>query len=146
MNSFQNIRGTFNVLWRAKDGERKEYRNLICLFPLSFTKTIHGKGSYFCFNVYLCFTSEVIHWRRKWQPTPAFLTGESQGWGNLVGCHLWGRQSRTRLKRLSSRAAAVKLFIGEGNGNPLQCSWLENPRDGGNHGLPTMGSHRVGHD
>ena len=91
MNSFQNIRGTFNILWRAKDGERKEYRNLICLFPLSFTKTIDGKGSYFCFNVCLCFTSEVIHWRRKWQPTPVFLTGESQGWGNLVGCHLWGR-------------------------------------------------------
>ena len=90
MNSFQNIRGTFNVLWRAKDGERKEYRNLICLFPLSFTKTIHGKGSYFCFNVYLCFTSEVIHWRRKWQPTPAFLTGESQGWRSLVGCRLRG--------------------------------------------------------
>ena len=32
-----------------------------------------------------------IHWRRKWQPTPAFLPGESQGWGSLVGCRLWGR-------------------------------------------------------
>ena len=32
-----------------------------------------------------------IHWRRKWQPTPVFLPGESQGWGSLVGCHLWGR-------------------------------------------------------
>ena len=31
------------------------------------------------------------HWRRKWQPTPVFLPGESQGWGSLVGCHLWGR-------------------------------------------------------
>ena len=30
------------------------------------------------------------HWRRKWQPTPMFLPGESQGWGSLVGCHLWG--------------------------------------------------------
>ena len=30
-------------------------------------------------------------WRRKWQPTPVFLPGESQGRGNLVGCHLWGR-------------------------------------------------------
>ena len=29
-------------------------------------------------------------WRRKWQPTPVFLPGESQGWGGLVGCHLWG--------------------------------------------------------
>ena len=31
-----------------------------------------------------------LHWRRKWQPTPVFLPGESQGRGSLVGCHLWG--------------------------------------------------------
>ena len=30
------------------------------------------------------------HWGRKWQPTPVFLPGESQGRGRLVGCHLWG--------------------------------------------------------
>ena len=38
------------------------------------------------------------------------------------------------------------ISIGEGNGNPLQCSCLENPRDGEPGGLPSMGSHRVGHD
>ena len=32
-----------------------------------------------------------MHWRRKWQPTPVFLPGESQEWGSLVGCRLWGR-------------------------------------------------------
>ena len=32
-----------------------------------------------------------VHWRRKWQPTPVFLPGESQGRGSLVGCRLWGR-------------------------------------------------------
>ena len=32
-----------------------------------------------------------LHWRRKWQPTPVFLPGESQGWRSLVGCRLWGR-------------------------------------------------------
>ena len=32
-----------------------------------------------------------MHWRRKWQPTPVFLPGESQGRESLVGCHLWGR-------------------------------------------------------
>ena len=31
-----------------------------------------------------------MHWRRKWQPTPVFLPGESQGWGSLVGCRPWG--------------------------------------------------------
>ena len=37
------------------------------------------------------FTFHFMHWRRKWQPTPVFLTGESQGWWSLVGCRLWGR-------------------------------------------------------
>ena len=32
-----------------------------------------------------------MNWRRKWQPTPVFLPGESQGRRGLVGCHLWGR-------------------------------------------------------
>ena len=31
-----------------------------------------------------------MYWRRKWQPTPVFLPGESQGWESLVGCRLWG--------------------------------------------------------
>ena len=37
------------------------------------------------------FTFHFHHWRRKWQPTPVFLPGESQGRGSLVGCPLWGR-------------------------------------------------------
>ena len=49
-----------------------------------------------------------MHWRRTWQPTPMFLPGESQGWGSLVGCHLWVTQSRTRLKRLSSSSRRTK--------------------------------------
>ena len=48
------------------------------------------------------FTFTFMHWRRKWQPTPVFLPGESQGRQSLVGCRLWVAQSRTRLKRLSS--------------------------------------------
>ena len=45
-------------------------------------------------------------WRRKWQPTPVFLPGESQGRGSLVGCRLWGHTDRTRLKRLSSGSSS----------------------------------------
>ena len=33
----------------------------------------------------------LMHWRRKWQPTLVFLSGESKGWRSLVGCRLWGR-------------------------------------------------------
>ena len=46
-----------------------------------------------------------MHWRRKWQPTPGFLPGESQGQGSLVGCRLWVAQGRTRLKQLSSSSS-----------------------------------------
>ena len=45
------------------------------------------------------------HWRGKWQPTPVFLPGESQGRRSLVGCRLWVAQSWTRLKWLSSSSS-----------------------------------------
>ena len=47
-----------------------------------------------------------MHWRRKWQPTPVFLPGESQGQGSLVGCRLWGR-----LKWLSSSSRKKEDFF-----------------------------------
>ena len=48
-----------------------------------------------------------MHWRRKWQPTPVFLPGESQGWQSLVGCPVYGVvQSQTRLKWLSSSSSS----------------------------------------
>ena len=51
-----------------------------------------------------------LHWRRKWQPTPVFLPGESQGWGSLVGCRLWVTQSWTRLKQLSSSSSSIDIY------------------------------------
>ena len=130
--------------------------------------------------------------RRQWNPTPVFLPGKSHGQGSLVGCSPWGRWGSGTTERLHFHFSLS--CIGEGNGNPLQCSCLENPRDGGawwaavygvtegraqlsdftftfhfhalekemaTHssvlawripgtaepgGLPSMGSHRVGHD
>ena len=70
-----------------------------------------------------------MHWRRKWQLTPVFLPGESQGQGSLVACHLWGHTELDTTERLHFHFSLY--CIGEGNGNPLQCSCLENPRDGG---------------
>ena len=132
-----------------------------------------------------------MHWRRKWQPIPVFLHGESQRRGSLVGCHLWGRtESDTTEATWQQQHARIR----EGNGTPLQYSCLENPMEGGawwaavhgvaeswtklSHctftfhchalekamathssvlawrvpgtgkpgGLPSVGSHRVGHD
>ena len=79
-----------------------------------------------------------ILWRRAWQPTPVFLRGESpptEKSGGLQSTvpqrirHDWGN-----------------LACAYGNGNPLQCSCLENPRDGGACWAAVYGSHRVGHD
>ena len=58
-----------------------------------------------------------------------FLPGESQGRGSLVGCRLWGRTESDTTEWLHFHFSLS--CIGEWNGNPLQCSCLENPRDGG---------------
>ena len=49
--------------------------------------------------------STFMHWRRKWQPTPVFLLGESQGRGRLVGCSPWGRRVRHDWSDLAAAAA-----------------------------------------
>ena len=56
------------------------------------------------------------------------------------------RSNHLSIYNLQSVYTVLDFYIGEGNGNPLQCSWLENPRDGEPGGLLSMGSHRVGHD
>ena len=67
--------------------------------------------------------------RRQWHPTPVLLPGKSHGQGSLVGCSPWGRYESDTTERLPFHFSLS--CIGEGNGNPLQCSRLENPRDGG---------------
>ena len=69
-----------------------------------------------------------MHWRRKWQPTPVLLPGESQARGNLMDFCLWGHTELDMTEWLPFHFSFS--CIGEGNGNPLQCSCLENPRDG----------------
>ena len=111
-------------------------------------------------------------WKRKWQPTPVFLPGESHGCRSLEGYSPRGRKELDPTERLhftsftpvwvrfnylyldSPYGSAVKnlstslisglgTWPGEGNGNPLQCSCLENCKDGR---LPCMGWQRGGHD
>ena len=67
--------------------------------------------------------------RRQWQPTPVLLPGKSHGRRSRVGCSPWCRWESGTTERLHFHFSLS--CIGEGNGNPLQCSCLENPRDGG---------------
>ena len=66
--------------------------------------------------------------RRQWHPTPVLSPGKSHGWRSLVGCSPWGRWESDTTERLHFHFSLP--CTGEGNGNPLQCSCLENPRNG----------------
>ena len=67
--------------------------------------------------------------RKQWQPTLVLLPGKSYGRRSLVGCSPWGRQESDTTEGLHFHFSLSST--GEGNGNPLQCSCLEDPRDGG---------------
>ena len=65
--------------------------------------------------------------RRQWQPTPVLLPGKFHGQRSLEGCSPWGRKESDTTERLHFHFSLS--CIGEENGNPLQCSCLENPMD-----------------
>ena len=67
--------------------------------------------------------------RRQWHPTSVLLPGKSHRRRSLVGCSPWGLEESDTTERHHFHFSLS--CIGEGNGNPLQCSCLENPRDGG---------------
>ena len=67
--------------------------------------------------------------RKQWHPTPVLLPGKSHGQRSLVGCSPWGLEESDTTERLHFHFSLS--CIGEGNGNPLQCSCLKNPVDRG---------------
>ena len=72
---------------------------------------------------------KAITWRRQWHPTPVLLPGKSHGRRSLVVCSPWGHEESDTTEQLPFHFSLS--CIGEGNGNPLQCSCLENPRESG---------------
>ena len=67
-----------------------------------------------------------MHWRRKWQSTPVFLPGESQGRGSLVGCRLWGptnSDTTEGLSSIASRRGMVFLRGSRGGGTFITLFW-----------------------
>ena len=117
--------GCFRNPQRLYQAERKNFKSpdimLVC-FPCFFKKI----------KCYL-----FLSWRRRWRPTPVLLPGESHGQRSLVGCSPWGRWGSGTTERLHFDFSPS--CIGERNGNPLQCSCLENPRDGGAWWAATYG-------
>ena len=104
----------------------KSTSNIICqkqcyLYQISY----HILFQLIFFFVPICHCTQ----RRQWHPTPVLLPGKSHGQRSLVGCSPWGHKEQDTTERLHFHFSLS--CIGEGNGNPLQCSCLENPRDGG---------------
>ena len=85
-----------------------------------------------------------MHWRRKWHPTPVFLLGESQGWWGLVGCCLWGRTELDMTEQLHFHFSLHALEKEMATHSSV-LAWRI-PGTGEPGRLPSMGSHRVGHD
>ena len=78
--------------------------------------------------------------RRQWHPTPVLLPGKSHGWRSLVGCSSWGHEESDTTERLHFHALEQEMST---HSNIL--AWRI-PVTGEPGGLPSMGSHRVGHD
>ena len=97
---------------------------ILCALPVHFP---HSPATTDTVSIVL--PSTGYYRRRQWHPTPVLSPGKSHGQRSLVGCSPWGRQQSDMTERLYFHFSPS--CIGEGNGNPLQCSCLENPRDGG---------------
>ena len=97
--------------------------HLIVCRPLLLPPSVFPSFRVFSSELALCIR------RRQWHPTPVLLPGKCHGRRSLVGYSPWGREESDTTERLHFHFSLS--CIGEGNGNPLQCSCLENPRDGG---------------
>ena len=108
----------FHPFQKVPQDQRKVKTLVISVYFMDF------ETCYFPFNS-IC----SIQQRRQWHPTPVLLPRKSHGQRSLVGCSPWGHQESDTTERLHFHFSLS--CIGEGNGNPLQCSCPENPRDRG---------------
>ena len=106
---------------------------LLTIFSILYNTSL--SQSYYTNSLYLPLTHPHIaphsptHRRRQQQPTPALLPGKSHGQRSLVGYSPWGSKELDTTEWLHFHFSLS--CTGDGNGNPLQYSCLENPRDGG---------------
>ena len=124
----------FGIVGKA---EIDVFLELSCFFDLiSGTVNLQFQGPYVPISLWpvlKCFISDAgnegMGQRRQWHPTPVLWPGKSHGRRSLVGYSPWGHEESDTTEGLHFHFS--RSCIGEGNGNPLQCSCLENPRDGG---------------
>ena len=113
-------------------GKKQESKRASRLVPDRFDSRAHSletSSSLLWPEPWYMSTAGSREWRRQWHPTPVLLPGKSHGRRSLEGCSPWGCWGSDMTERLHFHF--LLSCIGEGNGNPLQCSCLENPRDWG---------------
>ena len=101
-----------------------------------------GKGSSLVVSSQHNHQLVLSSWRRQWHPTPALLPGKSHGWRSLVGCSPWGRWGSDMTEQLHFHFHALEKEMAT---HSSVLAWRI-PGMGEPGGLPSMGSHRVGHD
>ena len=97
LNNNNKMRKTFSIfvafiplVWRGQWPPLQYSRLENPMDGGAWWAAVHGVAKSQTWLSDFTFTFPFTLWRRKWQPTPVFLPGESQGWGSLVGCRLWG--------------------------------------------------------
>ena len=125
--SYKNSRGSY---WTA-DSTQPAFLRLTKHLALCSLVSEQGPLTRFNCNHWPQRIKEIrgLPWRRQWYPTPVLLPGKSHGWRSLVGCSPCSREESDTTEQLHFHFSLS--CIGEGYGNPLQYSCLENPRDGG---------------
>ena len=115
---------THSILWKVTggSGRTKMELEILRLAMNCFTCELESVDA-----IFIC--SSSARWRRQRHRTPVLLPGKSHGQRSLVGRSPWGLEESDTTEQLHFYFSLS--CIGEGNGNPLQCSCLENPRDGG---------------
>ena len=109
-------------------GESHGWRSLAGYSPWGREESDTARLSNFIFCFFLFLSLTRLQRKRQWHPTPVLLPGKSHGWRSLEGCSPWGHEESDTTEQLHVHFSLSR--IGEGNGSPLQCSCLENPRDG----------------
>ena len=105
-NTLTFICNSTNITYLSCQGRRQWHPRKIPwteepggLHSMGSLRVGHDRATSLSLFIFMC-------WRRKWQPAPVFLPGESQGRGSLMGCRHGVAQSRTRLKQLSSSSSS----------------------------------------